>query len=74
MDTEHIVESGQEVRVGATRFRIRRIKNSMLTMIGRVDVTDPVTGESRTFTTPTPGWAAEAVAEITENSKSPFGD
>lgn len=63
MDAEHISQSGQEVRVGETRFRIRRVKNSMLTMVGRVEVTDPVTGESRTFTTPTPGWAAEAIEE-----------
>ena len=63
MEAEHISQSGQEVRVGETRFRISKVKNSMLMMLGRVEVTDPVSGESRTFTTPTPGWAAEEVQE-----------
>ena len=68
LDSEHITDSGHEVRVGQSRFRIHNVKNSMLMMTGKVDVTDPVTGESRTFTTPTPGWAAEAVKSEEEDS------
>ena len=63
MDDEYISESGQEVVVGESRFRICKVKDSMLMMLGNVEVTDPITGESKTFTTPTPGWDFEHVDE-----------
>jgi hypothetical protein len=57
MSNESVLKDGETVRVGETEFVVSR-SASMLMMIGKLEVTDPRTGEKAIFRTPTPGWRA----------------
>jgi hypothetical protein len=49
-------DSPTKVQVGRSTFEIYRKHDSVLQMLGRVEVTDPSTGERAIIRTPTPGW------------------
>lgn len=51
-----VSSSPTRVRVGHSTFEVYRKNDSVLQMLGRVELTDPATGETETIRTPTPGW------------------
>jgi len=57
MDGETILRDGDVVKVGETDFVVSK-SLSMLSMMGRLEIVDPKTGEKTIFRTPTPGWKA----------------
>lgn len=57
MSDDRVLKDGEVVKVGETEFEVTR-SLSMLMMIGKLEITDPKTGETAVFRTPTPGWKA----------------
>lgn len=57
MSKEVVLKDGDIVKVGNTEFVVSR-SESMLMMLGKLEITDPQTGEKAIFRTPTPGWKA----------------
>ncbi len=62
MEEKVVTQSGEIVQVGETQFRLIS-QGSFLSMVGKLEVVDPKTGETRRFRTSTPGWKAVPVDE-----------